>query len=102
MPVSAQRSYSFSKILAHRYSHAWVGSARPLLELVGARHAQERGRGAGRPGQLEADEQLGGASRRGVDLGERELISVGGGPSNEKLTQLKHRAGSARGLLASR
>ena len=90
----------FSKILAHRYSHAWVGSARPLL--VGARHAQERGRGAGRPGQLEADEQLGGASRRGVDLGERELISVGGGPSNEKLTQLKHRAGSARGLLASR
>lgn len=73
--------------------------------MVGARHAQERGRGAGRPDQLEADEQLGGASRRGLDLGERELI---GGThrwqaarSNEKLTQLKHRAGPGRGLLTS-
>ena len=81
------------------------GSARPLLELVGARHAQERGRGAGRPGQLEADEQLGGASRRGVDHSISESANSSrweAARSNEKLTQLKHCAGSARGLLASR
>ena len=107
------RSSSFFSFFLQRYSptgtvtasHAWVGSARPLLELVGARHAQERGRGAGRPGQLEADEQLGGASRRGVDHSISESANSSrweAARSNEKLTQLKHRAGSARGLLASR